>query len=333
MKRFIHAISLCLLLCIGLVSCNQSNSNNNTIEHSNSDHSTEKPQYYVPSQSQTGLLTYQFYWGKNVVDIYLHDELISHREYDNAGNEISRIDYPRSYDSDVCEYWDSGIMRKRTSFDLNGNISKCYEYTTNGLLSKITSYKTDGSLDTEIIYNEYGDEIENTAYGNKYSDGIITLKKTITYIDKGSPFREVISLNGEACSMYEYEYDINGNITKVSSINLSTMNTNYYTIYSYNDHSDLSMTTSYDSNGGITGYTRYEYTYNDHGSYTKIVATNSDGNQWTYGEFEYDADNNLINYVYYESNGSVSSKANFKWETASEAQRNYYFNYIKGHTA
>lgn len=340
MTKLIRVISLCLLCCIFLAACNPSSldvtlanhstSSSTTNENDNTDNSVANPQFYVPSRVDNGsrLVIYYCEWSNNSVDIYQYDTLISHREFDKNGVETTRADYPYVYSSNAYTYHSNGNISKETVFESDGTVLGCNEYTESGILYKCTKYRTDGTVQSEIYYNEYGDETIYIAYGQS-SYGVFTLKRVSTYTAPHTPSKDVIYYDDDPSSMTEYEYTPNGNLIRYTSTNLETMNTNYYTECSYDACNNLTARITYNPDGSVREFTRYEYTYNADGNITQKEESNSNGECWISGEYEYDENGNRSSQVLFNSDGTDSSRLKFEWTAASEAQYTYYLNYLK----
>ena len=179
-------------------------------------------------------------------------------------NNISRL-----MNSYCYLYYDGEIMDSYGYRDLFNGLSPkmFYEYDSNGALVSIKSYDenddlikttlrqydTNGNLFSVETYDQNGDLTENVLYQYD-SNGHQVLMESYLYL----------SPNSEATlsSHIEYEYTVDGKISKISQNPYSKAGLERYTLYYYDEQGETSAYEVYFASGGQEAlFERVEYTY------------------------------------------------------------------------
>lgn len=169
-------------------------------------------------------------------------------EYDEKNNKISYADYDADGNVKMWQEYqrdENGNCIKSTSFDSNGNITKSYEfgYDEDGFENLSISYDENGKMiskwerehsdytyttkeydeNGKVIYttvekyNEYGDYLSYTAYGD---DGYKISESIYTYDENGNrTFIVGLYSNGEVEDKTIHEYDEKGNRVRTTCYN------------------------------------------------------------------------------------------------------------------
>lgn len=158
-------------------------------------------------------------------------------DYDENGNLIQ--------ETSVNLYGDDNIVTYENETDEQGNVISCieyynsgelsgkrtYEYFESGAVKKENRYMEDGTLKEELFYDEHGNMLED----KYYQDGEL-------YIH----------------SVFEYEYDENGNKTKRTSLSDEPQKIVTYVNY-YDEWNNLIKQENYGEDGTLK--TAIEYAY------------------------------------------------------------------------
>lgn len=158
-------------------------------------------------------------------------------EYDDNGNLIKEISFGIVEDEIVTSYENeadaSGKLISCNIYNNSGEYlaKRTYEYHDNGIVKKETRYLPDGTLEEEVFYDEQGNMLEDKYYQN----GQI-------YIH----------------TMFEYEYDEQGNRTKYVSKGDAPQRIITYKNY-YDGYDNLIKIETYEDNGMLSQVQEYAY--------------------------------------------------------------------------
>ena len=194
------------------------------------------------------------------------DYILSETVYDGDGNKTEYTEYLENT-SDYNTY-----SRK-----------KRYEEYKNGKLAELEEYNEDGRITKQISYDGEGNKTEYTEYitfkvKHNGHEGTTTVTKT----------REIYN-NAKLESRTEYEYDENGNRTKISEYDGEGKLTEY-TEAKYDGERILSES-RYDGNGKLIRRTEDEY--DENGKKLKSSVYNNGGLEG-YKSYHYDESGRLI---------------------------------------
>ncbi len=227
-------------------------------------------------------------------DVYGYNESgkrIKISEYDGSGaltgyTEIKRDgDYILSetvYDADGNKTEYTEYLENTRDYNTYSR-TKRYERYENGKLAELTEYNEKGERTKRVLYDGEGNKTEYTEYitlkvkHNGY-EGISTDIKT----------REVYN-NGKLESRTEYEFDENGNRTKISEYDGEGKLTEY-TETKYDGERILSES-RYDGNGKLIRRTEYEY--DENGKKLKSSVYNNGGLE-SYSSYHYNESGKLV---------------------------------------
>lgn len=231
------------------------------------------------------------------------DYILSETVYDGDGNKTEYTEYLENT-SDYNTY-----SRK-----------KRYEEYKNGKLAELKEYNEDGRITKQISYDGEGNKTEYTEYitfkvkHNGY-EGTTTVTKT----------REIYN-DGKLEHRTEYEYDENGNRTKISEYDGEGKLTEYTEAkydgerilsesrYDGNgklirrtedeyDENGKKLKSSVYNNGGLEGYKSYHY--NESGRLIKVTACDAYNRIVNYYEIEYTDENGNGKTYMYDKDGTL----------------------------
>lgn len=209
--------------------------------------------------------------------------ILSETVYDGDGNKTEYTEYLENT-SDYNTY----SRKKRYEEYKNGKLAELEEYNEDGGITKRTSYDGDGN---KTMYTEY---ITLKVKHNGYEGTTTDTKTRETYND------------GKLEHRTEYEYDENGNRTKISEYD-GDGKLIEYTETKYDGERILSES-RYDGNGKLTALTEYNenekklkhsiykngslesylsYHYDESGTLIKVTACDAYNRIVNYYEFEY----------------------------------------------
>lgn len=123
-----------------------------------------------------------------------------------------------------------------------------YEYTNTGLSSKETSFDNTGSMAVQFLYtyNSNGQVVKSITIDTLYPDNPRT--ETSVYDANGNKTSNTVTTNNGTYQTI-YEYDINGNITKMSNYNDGILSV--YSVFTYNADGTLSARKDYDESNQL----------------------------------------------------------------------------------
>lgn len=167
-----------------------------------------------------------------------------------------------------------------------------------------TVYNADGSVQslTKYICNESGDTLEGTCYdmdGNvvrstlyeyEYDTDGNKIKKTENWTNAQN--------NLSSSILREYEYDTNGNMMKLK-LNNSDVEGFYTDEYEYDANGNVTKNiyTDFDGDGNVTVTNSHEYEYDTNGNKIKDISPSDGSTVISEYENEYDENGNLIKYT------------------------------------
>lgn len=167
-----------------------------------------------------------------------------------------------------------------------------------------TVYNADGSVQslTKYICNESGDTLEGTCYdmdGNVVSSTLYEYE----YDTDGNKIKETENWtntqnNLSSSILREYEYDTNGNMMKLK-LNNSDVEGFYIDEYEYDANGNVTKNiyTHFDGDGNVTVTNSHEYEYDTNGNKIKHIYTDEMYSFLYEYENEYDANGNIIKYI------------------------------------
>lgn len=178
--------------------------------------------------------------------------------YDKNGNMLKQT----AYDGDG-----SCIYSKEWEYDRNGNNIKFtyynadgttygyneMEYYASGIEKRFTEYDRNGNIKNILEYNKKGEKVKLTLY---YDDTVMICRYSYNKI--GQETEEIIYINDVIDSRKKYEYDEKRNHVKT-------------------------ITTTYDPDGSMTGYT--EYVYDEDGTTISVTEFDKDGNRIIHDDY------------------------------------------------
>lgn len=194
------------------------------------------------------------------------DYILSETVYDGDGNKTEYTEYLENT-SDYATY----SRKKRYEKYENGKLAELKEYNEDGKMTKRTSYDGKGN---KKLYEEY---VTLKVKHNGYEGTSTDIKTRETYND------------GKLEHRTEYEYDENGNRTKISEYDGDGKLTEY-TETKYDGERILSES-RYDGNGKLIRRTEDEY--DENGKKLKSSVYNNGGLE-SYKSYHYDESGRLI---------------------------------------
>ena len=223
------------------------------------------------------------------------DYILSETVYDGDGNKTEYTEYLENT-SDYNTY----SRKKRYEEYKNGKLAELEEYNENGEITKQISYDGEGN---KKLYEEYVTlKVKHNGH-----EGTTTVTKT----------REIYN-NAKLESRTEYEYDENGNRTKISEYDGDGKLTEY-TEAKYDGERILSETV-YDGDGNKTMYMEYITLKVKHNGYegtttvTKTRETYNDGKLEHRTEYEYDENGNRTKISEYDGDGKLTEYTEAKYD-------------------
>ena len=289
--------------------------------------------YYYESDfdSNGNEIEYRQYTASGTLDYRCEYELNSSGyatkqiEYDSEGNKTGET---------ILAGTSNWRRIKYTGFNSDGSVNSITEYDTNGNQSKYTQYNSDGSLNyyQTYQYDSNGKQIGWTQYN---SDGSFNSRNEQEYNSAGYRIKRTqFDVNNNKVVEYEYAGTANNNKTLKQTRFNSDGTVSYYQTYQYDSNGNQIGYTRYNSDG--TFRERYENEYNSSGY--QIKRTQYDVNGIKVAEYEYAGtatNNNTVKQTWFNSNGSVSSIAEydangnrFKYtQYNSDGSVNYYQTY------
>lgn len=226
-------------------------------------------------------------FGNLIQIIHSNDDGISIDEYtyDNKGDRIKHV-YTYSNGNKRIYEW---------TYDIKGNLIK--EVRTEPESSNILSLIT---MTTEYSYDENNRLIKKVSNASYVMAGEFQYVYDYTYDMKGNLIKEIcINSNYGSKSIYDYTYDVKGNLIK----EVYTNDINYKEIrdYAYDSNGNLIKEVYTDSEGNKN---IYDYTYDANGNLIKEIDMFDNGDKDIY-EFIYDTNNNLskVLLTYYFEDG------------------------------
>lgn len=245
-------------------------------------------------------------------------ESIFEYEYDDAGNELSRI----IYEADGTKQSESV-----NEYDSNGNLIKTFDILEDGTkeLQEEKEYYEDGTIKKETSY-EYGIESWISEYdqnGNEtYSlmtffddDGNVDDKIEYEY-DSGKVIKTTFYLSdGSISSFYEYEYDSNGN--EISEVVYDPDgNMKYNHTHEYDNNNVCIKEAWYRPDGGANAI----YEYAPDGSWEKETHYYTDGSLWYQNEYKYEKE--------YDSNDNITKNVKYSKDETSDEEYEKEYEYL-----
>lgn len=278
MKKKIISLLLGCVMVMSLVACgdldggnSKDSSNDNQAESTESDEVDESQEDDKPIKVLDMKTSYSYFEGETddgsrTVTTYVYNEYFDVVEESEG---TSKIIYEYNDNRDVISISDDTIgWSYEYQYDNNGNCINEKEYNS----------------DNELIYE----------YNNKYdASGNIISKEEIEYYD---------TENGSStyCAYYEYEYDNNDNLIKMTRTQPSLAWVEYE--YDKNDNLIIEKTYGYNEEGSIQKGSYCEYEYVDNNLVKKVdYCGGEDGNYSvdSYTEYEYDSEGYLIKETHY----------------------------------
>lgn len=242
---------------------------------------------FYPSHEEKSIHTYSYRYdsNQNLVEYISNDEygeLTTHYGYDKENRPIWRYYEPEGLST--VKYDDVGNVIKRFS-EYTGTTEE-YEYDANNNLIK-TTYSNDEEI-TLIVYNEYNSRGELVKTINDLCPGQTVI--TYTYDENGNLLLRNKVQDNEINVRDEYEYDENNNCIKATYYRSSWGD--YCSIYywEYDEHGNMTRETHKREDGTV--YYVCTYTYDEKGNWTQKI-TEMDGNTYQTIQ-EYDANGNVL---------------------------------------
>ena len=221
--------------------------------------------------------------------------------------ENTEVEYTIEWIDGVCKVLANGVVDETFSGELdyspakytfvNGVLTKCgvkwaggqsgshieeSHYDASGRRVKYVVYNSDGSINYLYTFDETDSYGNTTKYTRYNADGNVDYWYICEYENKLLIKVTEYDASGSISYRKEYEYDANGNETKVKI---------------------------YNADGVITYWCEYEYDAN--GNMTKSKICNADGSINTWSELEYYENGKHKKNTYYSADGSVSEVSEF----------------------
>lgn len=225
---------------------------------------------YKSDNSISGCQEYEYDENGNTIKLMWYDDLlngaINEYEYDASGNKVKQVAY--NLDGVIVqwyewEYDENGYIIKANRYDIDGNIEWWIEYENDDSGNILKSYNYDSAgvieWDDEYSYDSYGNLVKSTH--TTYGDGL-TLVQVHEYLN---------------------EYDLNGNLIKLSSL---YSDGSVYSSDEYDAYGNVVKTTYYEDGSMIS--VEYEYEYDEYGNVVKEISYYSDGSMGSWYEYEYE---------------------------------------------
>lgn len=220
------------------------------------------------------ILTYEF--GRSERD----SSLVEHNFYDSTGNLIRRQSYDagRLQYKGMIAYDERGLMTKEAGYDGAGNLMQIfvYDHDKDGHRTEYKQLDPTGKVlnHQKSVYNSKGQRIKVFTQIMSMNDKPY-MSAAFSYNKTGLPVRfEMYSPYGDLGSVYQYEYDANGNL--IATYNLVNNEKKLYYTQQYNAKQQLVETAFYQENQSFSG--------------GKFDATASNRRE----RLTYDSDGNLI---------------------------------------
>lgn len=176
------------------------------------------------------------------IDFFYKENLLD-KSYLNALQDSKEV---KSIDN--FEHNDKGQLIKYSSSIGGDNATVYFEYNNDKLIKEI---KLDGSYSKQYFYSSDLDSIIQKDLVSEPNDEKIYRVQSFYYGENDNLIKKTISQQGVIYWTYNYEYDIEGNIIKVKSVN----------------------------NKEETQFTKFDYTYDSKGNWTEKVEIDGEGNQ------------------------------------------------------
>ena len=180
-------------------------------------------------------------------------------EYDEAGNPVICNDeknhkaWERVYENgklkkqtDYLVGINGYYVSSETEFDADENKSKYTKYDKDGAVTRQTEYNSSGKITTDHgdifgssdvsdLVNEYDSSgyLVKTTVSERGSTRVVVYEND----SEGNSVHDTVYLNDSACDenrhSFDYEYDKNGNISKITEYASNSKEPLYYTTYEY----------------------------------------------------------------------------------------------------
>lgn len=258
----------------------------------------------------------------NVESITMEEyQLLDRNGSEETGVLISRVTYRFNGNGDVLERNINNFYNyNQESGSINGSSSGWsdkFEYDSMGKLTQESYYDSYGSLTTRrgYVYNSFGDITEESRYN---SNGRNNYRNTYAYkYDSDGKMLEKYSYSssGSLVSAQKYCYNLSGNLVED---------------WSYGSDGTLGTQRKYDSQGNlieeyIPGSEWYEkYTFDSSGKRLEF-SYNRYGNKGK-ATYIYDSVGKLLEIVYYDSVGMVSSNEKTTYDLNGNPVNGPYLN-------
>jgi len=230
-------------------------------------------------------------------------------EYEKEGPSVAENAYTYEFEYDeggrITKRIDGGYNYTNYIYDSEGNLLK-YEVCTYERTDKSKEpvlVKTEYLVhQDEYEYDENGKLIKETYYD---SEGNVSSVSEYTYDSNGRIIKLISHNESDEITMnYAFEYDESGNLTKfMDGFNV--------TVYTYSSENVLFEST--DSNGE-TGELYNKATYDANGNAIEYISYESDGSVRVTEKYTYDSFGKATEHTVYDSEGNIEQKEIFKYD-------------------
>lgn len=248
--------------------------------------------------------------------------LINWESLDKDGNKAADMEYNNDgtiYMGYQYQYDESGNKTKYINHATDGSYYE-EDYDENGNEIKTTYYGTGGSIERSVLYDYEYDFNGNIIVKNITNSDGWTYRVEYEYDASGNNIKETTyDADGVVMCWYEYEYDVYGNMVRSSNYEKYSGEDNPRHVYT--------CTWEYDSDGNIRRYVWYradgsvnfEDEYDSKGRFIKEQYFDKDGSFLSGHEYKYDADENIIQILFYED-GVICSGQTYEYEYGSNGE-------------
>lgn len=231
-----------------------------------------------------------------------------------------------------------------------------YDDSTRTLVGVETAANGESYTSSSIIYNEYGEKVDETWYNDDgsfshysyvYDENGYVIEsathisskyyisehsETYSYDEFGNVTEEIYyDSSGKILDIYQYLYNESGQMTKTVCYNDdgSVSRTCDYVYDESGNQTSLVWVSYYGDNNTFRYEYKYDNTYNENGYITERILYVSDGTDGTIcgrESYGYDADGNLIAYccLEYDESGAVGSNESYTYDGDGNLLEEYH---------